>query len=118
MQFNQASLESVKLADREIAPINYIALKPESKTPVIAGTGINVSLIGFLMEDPEWSVERIQEEYGLTPGQIYAAMSYFSDHREEIMQALEESERQLDEWQRLRPDRAVRKQTIPPRCGN
>jgi len=93
------------MADREIAPINHIVLKSESKKPVIAGKGISVSLIGFLMEDDEWSVERIQEEYGLTPGQIYAAMSYFADHREEIVQALEESERQLDEWQKLRPDR-------------
>jgi uncharacterized protein (DUF433 family) len=93
------------MADREIAPINHIALKSESKKAVIAGTGITVSLIGFLMEDSEWTVERIQEEYGLTPGQIYAALSYFAYHREEIVEALAESERQLDEWQRLRPDR-------------
>ena len=92
------------MAENQIVSINYIALKP-SGTPVIAGTGISVSLIGFLIEEPEWSVERIQEEYGLTLGQIYAALSYFADHREEIEQALAESERRLDEMQRLRPDR-------------
>ena len=93
------------MTDREIAAIKHIALKPETGTPVIAGTGINVSFIAHLMQEPEWTIERVQEDYALTPGQIYAALSYYADHKEAIEQAIQEAEQRLDEYQQQRPDR-------------
>jgi len=38
----------------------------------------------IFLNDPEWSVDRICEEYDLTPAQVYAAWLYYYDHKEEI----------------------------------
>lgn len=40
-------------------------------------------LVAFLNE-PEWSVERICEEYNLTPAEVYVAWAFYYDHQTEI----------------------------------
>jgi excisionase family DNA binding protein len=42
------------------------------------------------------SADEILEQYNLTPGQLYAALSYYYDHREEIDKLIEQEEALLE----------------------
>jgi uncharacterized protein (DUF433 family) len=59
--------------------------------PYIAGKGIKVQFIATL-HNAGWTVDDLTEEYELTPGQVHAALSYYYDHKQEIDQAILESE--------------------------
>ncbi len=71
--------------------IDHIVSDPEYRggRPRIKGTGITVQNI---VEDTAagLSVDYIAEQFGLTYGQVYAALSYYYDHREEIDRAIAE----------------------------
>ncbi len=68
-----------------IDPINHIARKESTGTPYVAGTGgLTVAFLSTLINDPEWSMEKICENYPVTPAQVYAAWSYYYDHQSEI----------------------------------
>lgn len=60
--------------------------------PRIAGRRITVADIVSWHEHQRLSVDEIAHEYSLTLSQIYAALSYYFDHREEIEQRLAEDE--------------------------
>lgn len=64
--------------------------------PYIAGTGIKVQFIAAL-HNAGWTVDDLTEEYELTPGQIHAALSYYYDHKQEIDQAILESEARVQD---------------------
>jgi uncharacterized protein (DUF433 family) len=52
--------------------------------PRIAGHRISVQDVAIWHERMGKSVDEIATEYNLTLGQVYAALSYYHDHREEI----------------------------------
>jgi uncharacterized protein (DUF433 family) len=52
--------------------------------PRIAGHRISVQDVAIWHERMGKSVDEIATEYDLTLGEVYAALSYFHDHREEI----------------------------------
>src|SRR5687768_14645382 len=52
--------------------------------PRIAGHRISVQDVAIWHERMGKSVDEIATEYGLTLGEVYAALSYYHDHREEI----------------------------------
>lgn len=60
--------------------------------PHIAGTRFTVKQIAVWHEFMGMSADEIATEYGLSLGDIYAALSYFFDHREEIMRAMQAEE--------------------------
>jgi uncharacterized protein (DUF433 family) len=66
-------------------PIEHIASDPghAGGRPRIKGKGITVEfLVGYL--DGSSPMEEICRVYDLTPGQVYAAWSYYYDHKEEM----------------------------------
>jgi uncharacterized protein (DUF433 family) len=64
--------------------INHIERKPDSDYYRVIGKGVTVEFLSRLIDDPEWSVERICQNYNLTPAEVYAAWSFYYDHKEEI----------------------------------
>lgn len=86
-----------------ILPIEHIEAKPGSGKPRVRGAGVTVELLHWFIHDPEWPVERICQEYGLTPGQVYAAWSYYEDHKAEIDQQIAEQRARSAEYERLYP---------------
>ena len=79
-----------------VIPINYIERKPQSDYYRIIGKGITVEFLSTLRDNPEWSMERICESYGLTPAEVYAAWSFYYDHRDEIDRRLKEAAEHFD----------------------
>ena len=63
---------------------NHIERKPNSEYHCIIGKGVTVEFLSRLIDDPEWPVERICANYSLTPAEVYAAWSFYYDHKEEI----------------------------------
>jgi uncharacterized protein (DUF433 family) len=78
-----------------VLPIEHIEYNPTKRRAMVAGTRLSVAFMATFLRDPEWTVERIVENYPfLNPAQIYAAWSYYYDHQEDIDSELrEESER-------------------------
>ncbi len=62
----------------------YIERKPQSEHYRIVGKGITVEFVSRLITDPEWPMERICDGYGLTPAEVYAAWSFYYEHKDEI----------------------------------
>jgi len=60
--------------------------------PCIAGHRITVQNIVVWHERMGKSADEIATEYDLTLADIYAALTYYFDHRNEIDQSIEESE--------------------------
>jgi uncharacterized protein (DUF433 family) len=58
--------------------------------PYIAGKGITVQHIAAL-HNLGWTVQDFIEEFELTAGQVYAALSYYADHKDEIDQAIRDA---------------------------
>lgn len=56
--------------------------------PRITDKGVTVQHIAAL-HNLNWKVEDLVEEYELTPGEVYAALAYYYDHKAEMDQAIE-----------------------------
>ena len=67
-----------------IIPLNYIERKPDSEHYRIVGKGVTVEFLSRLIHDPDWTVERICENYDLTPAEVHAAWAFYYDHQDEI----------------------------------
>src|SRR5436190_12935753 len=76
-----------------IVAIEHIASDPNKHNgkPRIAGKGIKVEFIAELY-NLDWTVDDLVEEFELTPGQVYAALSYYFDHKDEIDRSIREAE--------------------------
>lgn len=72
-------------------PITYIERKPDSDYYRIIGKGVTVEFLSRLIDDPEWPMERICDNYGLTPAEVHAAWSFYYDHKAEIDRRIEEA---------------------------
>ncbi len=79
----------------------HIALN-ESDVPVVAGTRMKVIQIVLETQEYGWGPEEISDNHpGLTLGQVYSALAYYWDHKEELDRDIE---RRLDEVDRLQRD--------------
>lgn len=60
--------------------------------PRIKGHRITVQNVAIWHERMGWSVDEIASEYDLSLGAVYAALSYYCDHRAEIDAQIREGE--------------------------
>ena len=67
-----------------VIPLNYIERKPNSEHYRIVDKGVTVAFLSRLIDDPTWTVERICDNYGLTPAEVHAAWAFYYDHQSEI----------------------------------
>ena len=72
----------------------HIEITPEVRSgrPRIAGRGITVADIVLMHQRLSIPLEEIAGKYDLPLAAIYAAMSYYYDHKREIDQSIEEDE--------------------------
>ena len=71
--------------------------------PRIAGHRITVHNIAIWHERLGWSVDEIASEYDLTLGDVYAALAYYFDHREEIDKEIEDDRLFAEELRQRTP---------------
>jgi uncharacterized protein (DUF433 family) len=84
------------MAVDQILPIEYIVRDPSSgSSPRIAGTTITIQDIA-LSHNGALSAEQISDSLGLTLAQVYAALSYYYDHRTQIDAEIEQDEARWD----------------------
>ena len=78
----------------ELTMVQHITITPGLRggKPHIIGRRITVSDIAMFHLTWGWSIEQIAEEYNLSLASIYAALSYYYDHRAEIDQRTAEDE--------------------------
>jgi len=88
-----------------IQNITHIDITPRvlGGRPRIAERRISVADIALLHLHSGWSVDKIGEQLNLTPGQIYAALSYYFDHREAIDQSIQDEEAFVEEFRQRHP---------------
>jgi uncharacterized protein (DUF433 family) len=77
-------MEGAGMTQGLIIPITHIERKPNSNQYRIVGKGVSVAFLSRLIDDPEWTVERICANYGLSPAEVYAAWAFYYDHQAEI----------------------------------
>lgn len=77
--------------------------------PRIAGTRFSVKQIAVWHEFMGMSADEIATEYNLALSDIYAALSYFFDHREEIMQAIQAEDDLVAELKNRFPSKIAQK---------
>lgn len=87
-------------AQKEVAG-GHVVMTPGTcgGAPRIAGTRIRVSQIVLMTEEGMSADEIIRSLPHLTLGQVYGALSYYHDHRQQIDDEIREAD---DEFRRLR----------------
>jgi len=88
-----------------------IEIKPgvAGSQPCIAGTRFTVKQIAVWHEFMGLSADEIATEHDLNLSEIYAALSYFFDHREAIMQAIQAEEALVTELKKRFPSKIALK---------
>lgn len=71
--------------------------------PRIAGRRITVQNIAIWHERMGMTADEIASEYDLTLGDVYAALAYYFDHREEIDGRIKEEEAFVEELRKRTP---------------
>jgi len=74
----------------------HLEIAPDTVDPNIAGRRLTVRFMSIFLNDPEWTVDRICEEYNLVPAQVYAAWTYYYDHKEAIDRIIAEDNEAYD----------------------
>jgi uncharacterized protein (DUF433 family) len=84
-----------------VLPIEHIVQTPGvcGGKPRIAGRRIKVSEIVLWHRDSGWSAEKIAEQFDLSLAEVYAALSYYFDHAQDIDRQIDE-EKAFDEQMR------------------
>jgi uncharacterized protein (DUF433 family) len=95
----------------EAASINHIVIIDGQ--PRIASTGLKIGFVVDWVLNQHWTFDTIEREYGLTPAQIHAALSYYYDHTAEIDEWIEYQNQPipdelLDESRKRREELKVR----------
>jgi uncharacterized protein (DUF433 family) len=75
--------------------------------PRVAGRRISVQDVAIWHERMGKSVDEIATEYGLTLGEVYAALSYYHDHREEIDASIRMGAAFVEELRQRYPSKLV-----------
>ena len=95
--------------------IEHIEAKPGTGTPRIAGKGVRVDFVAHLVLTHKLDMDYICEQYDLTPGEVYAALSYYADHEEELERTAREAEERLDRMFAENPELDVKRLTMAKR---
>ena len=97
-------------------PTEYPHIEKDYKgRPVIAGTRMRVSMIvrsanGIYSRTPE---QIVTDHPGvLSLKQVYLALAYYQDHRDEIENEIKESDRFIDEMERIHADPEFDRETL------
>jgi len=69
--------------------IKYVEIN-EHGSVVIAGTRIHIEAVGFAHEGGS-SEEELLEWFGLSKSQLYGALAYFYDHKDELIASEKEA---------------------------
>ncbi len=77
--------------------------------PHIAGHRITVQDIAIWHERMGKTADEIAAEYDLTLADVYTALAYYFDHRDEIDQDIEESKAFVDALRQQRPSKLRKK---------
>ncbi len=77
--------------------------------PRISGHRITVQNIAVWHERMGKSADEIATEYDLTLADVYAALAYYFDHRDEIDKSIREGEAFAEELRRSNPSRLAQK---------
>ncbi|MGH2588354.1 MAG: DUF433 domain-containing protein [Dehalococcoidia bacterium] len=76
----------------------YTHIELREGVPYIAGTPTKVRMLVVVMRSFGWGAEELQRQFpNLTLAQVYAALTYYHDHKEEIDREIEEGERTAKE---------------------
>jgi uncharacterized protein (DUF433 family) len=83
----------------------YIDVAPDVRggKPRITGTRITVSDVVLMYLKLDQSLEQIAAEYDLSLASVYAAMSYYFDHRAEVDRRMEEEEAYIEAFRKNNP---------------
>ena len=77
--------------------------------PRIAGHRISVQDVAIWHEKMGQTAEQIAGEYNLRVADVYAALAYYHDHREEMDTSMSESEKFVDEMKKKIPSKLKKK---------
>lgn len=77
--------------------------------PRIAGHRISVQNVVIWHNEMGHSVEQIAEDYNLNLADVYAALTYYYDHKEEIDRSMLEDEKFVEEMKRQYPSKLKKK---------
>jgi uncharacterized protein (DUF433 family) len=80
-----------------------------SGKPRVAGHRITVQNIAIWHDRMGRSADEIATEYGLTLGDVYAALAYYHDHREEIDRSIAEGEVIVEQLRQRTPSKLAEK---------
>jgi uncharacterized protein (DUF433 family) len=75
-----------------IHSIEHINISAQTGVPRIRGHRITVSFIVRLIYQQGATVQGVTDAYQLTPGEVYAALSYYHDHQEEVDELLRQGD--------------------------
>ncbi|HLG16107.1 MAG TPA: DUF433 domain-containing protein [Blastocatellia bacterium] len=84
--------------------------------PRIAGRRITVQNIAIWHERMGKSPDEIADEYDLTLADVYAALAYYFDHREEVDQSIAESAAFVEALRQTTPSKLIQK--LQPQKGH
>jgi uncharacterized protein (DUF433 family) len=89
----------------------HIEITPEiaGGKPRLAGHRITVQNVVVWHEQMGKSVDEIASEYELSNADVYAALAYYFDHRDEIDTAMKESEARVAELRQRTPSKVRQK---------
>jgi uncharacterized protein (DUF433 family) len=91
----------------QVASINHIVVD-ETGVARLAGSRIKVTFLA-VESNQGWTPEQILEQHPhLTLGKIYAALSYYHDHKVELDARIEAADRWVDELMRQHPSGLTR----------
>jgi uncharacterized protein (DUF433 family) len=87
-----------------IQSINLISTNPavRSGRPCIAGTSLEVAVIAIAKIVHGQTPEEIAADYNLSLPQVYAALAYYYDHKEEIDATIQERRKLAQEMKEKR----------------
>lgn len=74
----------------DFVPIEHIIIT--NAKPQIAGKGVSVQAVVTLYVRNQAPLTWIQQEFDLTPAEIYAALAYYYDHQAELDAAFADAE--------------------------
>ena len=81
--------------------------------PRIAGHRITVQNVAIWHERMGWSVDQIAAEYNLRLSDVYTALAYYFDHREEIEACIRFDEAFVEEQRKKTPSLLQEKERRP-----
>lgn len=89
---------------QNIASINLIAIDPDVRSgrPYIIGTTITVADIAIAKVFHQQSADEIASDYELTLAQVYAALSYYYDHKADIDASIAERRKLAEDMKEKR----------------